>query len=241
MRTICVLSARRGAGKTSLIINLGACLADQGKKVLMIDLDPKGSLSLALEAKTERGTFDVLSGQASPSEVIQKGWGMDLMVGLPNLSGFHGEATALREGLAGVQYDYVLLDLPPQPGILTYNAYSYAREVFIITEASPVARTGLERVIDSVSGLRATYNPRISVSGIVITHFDPEQENQSEVERALRNDYGALVFRTRIRYSIDLIKTIDRKQPVIFYRSSGKAAEDYRALAREVESREPSI
>ncbi len=238
MRTICVLSARRGAGKTSLIINLGACLADRGKKVLMIDLEPEGSLSLALGAKTERGTFEVLSGQASPSEVIQKGWGMDLLVGLPNLSDFHGSASALREGLAGVQYDYVFLDLPAQAGNLTYNAYTYAREAFIVTEVSPLASAGLGRVIDSIVGLRKTYNPHLSVSGIVITHFDPEQENQPEAERALRDDYGALVFRTRIRYSVDIIQTINQKQPVIFYRSSGNAAEDYRALAREVESQE---
>ncbi|MCX6350131.1 MAG: ParA family protein [Candidatus Aureabacteria bacterium] len=241
MRTICVLSAKRGAGKTSVIVNLGACLADQGRKVLMIDLDPKGGLSLALGAKTARGTFEVLSGQASLTEAIQKKWGMDLIVGHPNLSGFHGEATALRNALGGVRYDYVFLDMPPLPGILTYNAFSCAQEVFIVTEAEPESQAGLERVIDSVSGLRKTYNPHLSVSGIIITHFDPEQESQYEAERAIRNDYGALVFRTYIRYSSDLIETIDQKQPVIFYRSTGGAAEDYRSLARELESRESSM
>jgi len=241
MRTICVMSAKRGAGKTSTIVNLGACLADRGRKVLMIDLDPKGSLSLALGAKTQKGTFEVLSGQASLAEVIQKGWGMDLMVGQPKLSGFHGEATALRDALDGAPYDYVFLDMPPLSGILTNNAFSGAQEVYIVTEAEPESRAGLGRVIDSVSGLRKTYNPHLTVSGIVITHFDQEQESQIEADRAIRNDYGALVFKTRIRYSVDLVRTIDQKQPVIFYRSSGEAAEDYRSLAREVEGQGSSI
>jgi chromosome partitioning protein len=237
MRTICVLSAKRGAGKTSVIVNLGACLADQGKKVLMVDLDPKGSLSLALGAKTQKGTFELLSGQASLAEVMQKGWGMDLVVGLPRLAGFHGEATALRDALGGLPYDYAFLDMPPQSGILANNAFSSAQEAYIVTEAAPESLAGLGRVIDGVSGLRKTYNPHLSVSGIVITHFDPEQESQIEADRAIRNDYGALVFQTRIRYSVDLVKTIDQKQPVIHYRSSGAAADDYRSLAREVESR----
>lgn len=240
VKTICVLSAKRGAGKTSVIVNLGAGLADRGRKVLMVDLDPKGSLSLALGAKTQKGTFELLSGQASLEEAAQKGWGMDLVVGLPKLSGFHGEAAALRDALAGSRHDYVFLDLPPLPGILTYNAFTFAREVFIVTEASPESLAGLGRVIDSVSGLRRTYNPHLAVTGIVITHFDQEQESQVEAERAIRNDYGSLVFKTRIRYSVDLITTIDQKRPVIFYRSSGEAADDYRSLAREVESRETS-
>jgi chromosome partitioning protein len=235
MRTICVLSPRRGAGKTSLIVNLGACLADAGRQVLVIDIDPEAGLDLALGAAAKKGTYEVLAGAAPPGEVVIEGWGMDLMLGLPNLSKFHGEASTLREALADIRYDYVFLDMPPVPGILTYNAYAFADEAFIVTAADPLAVAGVGRVFESVAGLRQTYNPRLAVTGIVITSFDPRDESQHDAVRALRSDFGALVFRTRIRYSVDLITTRDKKQPVIFYRSSGPAADDYRELAREVE------
>lgn len=239
MRKICVLSARRGGGKTSLIVNLGACLADLGRKVLAVGLNPEGGLSLALGAMSGSGTYEVLTGQAALAETVIKGWGLDLLIGKPNLVSFHGEPTVLKEALEGAEYDYVFLDLPPVPGVLTYNAYTYAREVFIVTDAAPVAVASLGRMVDSISGLRKTYNPHLMVTGIVITRFDPEDENHHEAERSLRNDYGALVLQSRIRYSTDLIKTINRKQPVIYYRSTGAAARDYRDLAREVESRNP--
>lgn len=237
MRILTAINSKGGTGKTTLTANLGAALAELGRRVLLVDLDPQECLTLALGITADRGAWELLTGQALAADLIRRAWGLDLIPGSPRLAEWTGPAGTLRDRLAGLQgYDYAILDPPPSTGPLVLSALAYAREVLIPVPAEYLPYRGIARVLEIIEAARGI-NPSIRLAGIVITLYNGRRATSAEVEAILRDQYGGLVLKTKIRDCVSLANAPILGKPVIHHRGTEEGAEDYRALAREIEKR----
>lgn len=240
MRIISIANHKGGVGKTTTAAALGVALSQLGRKVLLIDLDPQGNLSQTLSVSQEGRTIyeamteerDLPIVEVSPSLSVCPS-SLDLVSADLELGDRPERGTILRSLLSPLRYDYILIDCPPSLGLLLINAFTASTDVFIpiIPEALPAKGLGtLREMIDKV---RAGLNPSLSLSGIIITRYQRRKINRI-VEETLRENFGDIVFRTKIRENVDISESPLAGQDILTYSPNSIGAEDYRALAEEV-------
>lgn len=258
MRRIAILNQKGGVGKTTTTASLGAALARFGKRVLLVDLDPQGHLSLhfGIEISPDQSSvYDVLSAEASIKSVAVRvddnitvvPADIDLAGADAELVNVMGREVLLREALAPIadQYDCLLIDCPPSLGVLTVNALVAAEEVMIPLQAHFLALQGLGKLLDTVMLVRQRINPRLTVSGVVLCMHESTTRLAGEVVEDLQGFLDAArgsdrpwsdakVFKTRIRRNIKLAESASFGQTVFDYAPKSNGAADYRRLAEEV-------
>jgi chromosome partitioning protein len=248
MRTIACVNQKGGSGKTTTAVNLAAALGERGRRVLLIDLDPQASASSWLgAADAGRGMLDMFAGEADALSLVRESSapGVEIipssawLVGVEKaLAGEVGAETILRAKLAALpeRWDVILLDCAPTLGILTVNALAAAREVLVPVEAHVMALTGLAQLLQTISIVRERLNPELEVAGIVACRVDARTRHSQEIVTQLRERFGSQVYKTPIRENVRLAECPSFAQPITQYESRSAGAQDYRALAEEVEA-----
>lgn len=253
VRTIAVVNQKGGTAKTTSAVNLAATLAEAplGRRVLLVDLDPQHSATdwlLGSGADVGKGIFAVLGENVPVYDVVYETpvEGVDIvpssswLVGAERaLAGEVGAETILRRKLSKLAgYDYVLMDCPPQLGILTVNALVAADEVLVPVEAHVMALAGLAQLVETVELVQDRLNPDLEITGIVPCRVDSRTRHAGEVVGQLRKRFGDLVFRTVVRENVRLAEAPSFREPITTYDPRSAGAEDHRALAQEVVAQE---
>ena len=242
---IALANQKGGVAKTTTTLNLGVALREMGYRVLLVDLDPQGNLTMSQGLNPdviERSMFDVLVHRIPISEIIEQREA-DLAVASIDLAGAElalsamiGRERALEKALAEVRasYDYVLVDTPPSLGLLTINAFVAATGVIVPVQCEYLSLRGLVQLENTLAMVRENLNPRVGVEGIVATMFDGRTLHSREAIEILEENFGELVYRTRIRKTVRYAEAPVKGSSVLKYDPSGAAAEAYRELAREI-------
>lgn len=249
---ISMCNQKGGVGKTTSTINLGAALAEYGRRVLLVDLDPQGALSAGLGVPHYELNSTVhnllVEPRVSIDEVVipTRVPGMDLVPSNIDLSAAEiqlvnevGREQTLARALYPVldRYDFVLIDCQPSLGLLTVNALACSEGVIIPTECEYFSLRGLALLTDTVDKVHDRLNPRLSISGIVITRYDSRTVNAREVMARVLERFGDLVFDTVISRTVRFPETSVAGEPITTWAPKSTGAEAYRSLAREVIAR----
>jgi chromosome partitioning protein len=244
-RVISFANQKGGVAKTTTTLNLGVALAEQDLKVLLVDLDPQGNLTMSqgLNPDTiERSMFDVLVHRLPIQEVIHHAE-VDLAVSSIDLAGAElalssmiGRERALEKALAPVKetYDYILIDTPPSLGLLTINALVASNGVIVPVQCEYLSLRGLVQLENTLSMIRENLNPDVGIEGILPTMFDKRTLHAREAVEILQENFGDLVFNTKIRKTVRYAEAPVKGSSVLKYDPSGTAAQAYRQLAKEV-------
>jgi chromosome partitioning protein len=244
-RVISFANQKGGVAKTTTTLNLGVAFAEQNLRVLLVDLDPQGNLTMSqgLNPDTiERSMFDVLVHRLPLEEVIHHAE-VDLAVSSIDLAGAElalssmiGRERALEKALAPVKgsYDYVLVDTPPSLGLLTINALVASNGVIVPVQCEYLSLRGLVQLENTLSMIRENLNPTVEIEGILPTMYDKRTLHSREAVEILQENFGELVFDTRIRKTVRYAEAPVKGISVLKYDPSGNAAEAYRRLAKEV-------
>ncbi len=244
-RVISFANQKGGVAKTTTTLNLGVALAEQNLRVLLCDLDPQGNLTMSqgLNPDTiERSMFDVLVHRLPIQEVIHH-IEVDIAVSSIDLAGAElalssmiGRERALEKAIAPVRdsYDYVLIDTPPSLGLLTINALVASNGVIVPVQCEYLSLRGLVQLENTLSMIRENLNPEVGIEGILPTMFDSRTLHSREAVEILQENFGDLVFDTKIKKTIRYAEAPVKGTSVLKYDPSGSAAQAYRDLAKEV-------
>ena len=242
---IALANQKGGVAKTTTTLNLGVALRERGNRVLVIDLDPQGNLTMSQGMNPdaiERSMFDVLVHRIPISDVI-KTVEVDIAVASIDLAGAElalsaliGRERALDKALVEIRdrYDYVLIDTPPSLGLLTINAFVAADGVIVPVQCEYLSLRGLVQLENTLAMVRENLNPRVRVQGIVPTMYDGRTLHAREAIEILEEHFGDLVYDTRIRKTVRYAEAPVKGNSVLKYDPSGPAAQAYRDLAKEV-------
>jgi len=258
MRVIALMNQKGGVGKTTTAVNLGAALGQAGRSVCMVDLDPQAHLTInfGLEPSSDRvNLYHVLCDDHSFLQAVHKvddrvalvPSSIDLAAAEVELVHVIGREQVLKRKLDQAQhdFDYLILDCPPSLGLLTLNALAVADEVIIPMQPHFLPLQGVAKLLETIQLVRERMNPRLSVSGVVLTMYDAQTKLTGEVVRELETFFeqargrnlpwsDARIFNSRIRRNIKLAESPSFGQTIFQYEPSSNGAADYRALAAEV-------
>jgi chromosome partitioning protein len=244
-QVIALANQKGGVAKTTTTLNLAVAFKEQGFNVLGVDLDPQGNLTMSqgMDPDTvERSMFDVLVHSLPIDEVIHR-TEIDLAVSSIDLAGAElalssmiGRERALQKGLlpARSRYDYILIDTPPSLGLLTINALTAADAVIVPVQCEYLSLRGLVQLENTLSMIRENLNPTVEIRGILPTMYDGRTLHSKEAVEMLKENFGELVFETRIRKTVRYAEAPVQGSSVLKYDPSGSAAQAYRELAKEV-------
>lgn len=247
-RIIAVANQKGGVGKTTTTINLSACLAEQGQKVLVIDVDPQGNTTSGLgidKNNTENTVYELILGEASIDDCIYKSVMDDLDV-IPsnvNLAGAEIDlididdreyilkkiVNSLKE-----KYDFILLDCPPSLSMLTVNAMTAANTVLVPIQCEYYALEGLSQLIRTINLVKQKLNPELEIEGVVFTMYDARTNLSLQVVENVKANLKQTVYKTIIPRNIRLAEAPSHGLPINLYDSKSAGAESYRLLAEEV-------
>lgn len=250
-RIVAIANQKGGVGKTTTAINLGAALVEQGRKVLLIDLDPQGNASTGLgiePEKRENTAYELLLDDASLGDVIQASSikNFDIVPATVDLSSAdidlisnekrsHLLYDALRQpAMDAYEYDYVLIDCPPSLNLLTVNAMVAAHSILVPLQSEFFALEGLSQLMLTIREVRQSANPNLRIEGIVLTMYDSRNNLSQQVEEDARNNLGDLVFKTIIPRNVRVSEAPSFSMPVLEFDPTSKGAMAYRALAGEL-------
>lgn len=246
---IALTNQKGGVGKTTTTINLGACLVETGRKVLLVDFDPQGSLSVGLGINPhtlERSIYNLLlSREFSPEDVITESStpGLDILPANIDLSAAEVQLVsevAREQTLQRVlnklrsQYDYILIDCAPSLGLLTINALTASDWVIMPLELEFFALRGIALLTDTIDKVQDRLNPDLKVLGLLGTMYDSRTLHAREVLERIVEAFGDKVFHTVIKRTVRFPETTVAGEPITSYASSSPGAQAYRQLAREV-------
>src|SRR5688500_16236532 len=244
-RVIVFANQKGGVAKTTTTLNLAVAFKEKGFRVLVIDLDPQGNLTMSQGMNPdaiERSRFDVLVHRVPISDIIQT-VEVDIAVSSIDLAGAElalsaliGRERALDKALLEVRdrYDYILLDTPPSLGLLTINAFVAADGVIVPVQCEYLSLRGLVQLENTLAMVRENLNPGVRVEGIVPTMYDGRTLHAREAIEILEEHFGDLVFDTRIRKTVRYAEAPVKGASVLRYEPNGPAAQAYRDLAKEV-------
>lgn len=253
-KIVAITNQKGGVGKTTTTINLGAALAEQGFRVLLVDLDPQGNASTGLGvevADRKLTTYDLLLDEAPLSDVLQKTDIENLLIApattdlssadielVSNEKRSHLLHDALRApGLEYLELDYILIDCPPSLNLLTVNALVASNSVLIPLQSEFFALEGLSQLMLSIREVRQTANPNLRIEGVVLTMFDSRNNLSRQVEADARDNLGDLVFKTIIPRNVRVSEAPSYALPVLTYDPMSKGSQAYRDLASELSKR----
>ena len=248
MRSIALTNQKGGVAKTTTTVNLGACLAQMGKKVLLVDLDPQGNLSswLGLDIHNlERSMYNVFLEEVCFEEILKKTCVENMTLAPSNvaLAGVErilapekGRELILRKCMSAEvnKYDYILLDCPPSLGLITINALTFVKEVFVPLETKVLALNGLVTLMNTVQVVKERLNHSLEVTGIIACRFDGRTNLSNEVFNQIKERFKDKVFDTVIKENTRLAECPISGKPITLYAPDSSGAIDYTNLAKEV-------
>ena len=248
MRSIALTNQKGGVAKTTTTVNLGACLAHLGKKVLLVDLDPQGNMSswFGLDIHNlERSMYNVFLEEVYFEEILKKTCVENLALAPSNvaLAGVErilahekGRDLILKKRLSSVvdKYDYIMLDCPPSLGLITINALTFVKEVFIPLETKVLALNGLVTLVNTVQVVKERLNHSLEVTGIIACRFDSRTNLSNEVYNQIKGQFKNKVFNSIIRENTRLAECPISRKPITLYAPDSTGTADYTDLAKEV-------
>jgi chromosome partitioning protein len=258
-RVIAIANQKGGVGKTATAVNLAVALAETGRRVLLVDLDPQGNATSGIcspenvsAARAEGKTiYQAIVGDLAMAEIIRQVrptlWlapaGDDLVgaeIELVTMEGRERRLRALLEPVRG-EYNYVLIDTPPSLGILTLNALVAADSVLVPMQCEYYALEGLSALLGTINKVKAALRSGLEIEGLVLTMFDSRNRLSHEISAEVRKHFPEKVFRSVIPRSVRLSESPSHGLSVLEYESKSAGAEGYRALAAEIIAREQGL
>ncbi len=245
-QVIAVLNQKGGVGKTTTAINLGAYIAKAGKSVLIVDFDPQGNATsgLGIDKHNLGATmYDVLFRRAEADIAIQETTveGLYVLPANPSLASAEVELVGelqreqmLKEALATLTYDVIIIDCPPSLGLLTVNALTAAHHLLIPVQAEYYALEGLSQLLSVVQRVRAGLNPQLDLLGVVVTMHDNRTSLSEQVYKELTKHFGDKVLKTIIPRNVRLAEAPSHGKPIADHDKWSKGARAYKALSKEV-------
>lgn len=251
-RIICIANQKGGVGKTTTSVNLSACLAARGRKVLLVDLDPQGNASSGLGLKKyeyqEANIYHVLIGEKTLEEIRRPTSNQNLWVApaTPDLVGAEIELVdaprrefRLREAIGAIadQYDYVLIDCPPSLGLLTLNSLAAANTFLVPLQCEYYALEGLSQLLTTAGLVKKNINPELRIEGILLTMFAASNNLSHQVVSEIQTHFGDKVFKAIIPRNVRLSEAPSHGQSILEYEPRSVGAMKYQELAVELDNR----
>lgn len=250
-RIIAIANQKGGVGKTTTAINLSACLAEVGQKVLAVDFDPQGNATSGLGFEKEymdKTVYELLMGECGIDDCIIKNVqeNLDVLPSDVNLAGAEIELldvpekeALLRKELEKIEqdYDFIIVDCPPSLSLLTINALTAADTVLVPIQCEYYALEGLSQILQTVDLVKKKLNPKLELEGVVFTMYDARTNLSLEVVESVKNHLNRTIYKTIIPRNVRLAEAPSHGMPINLYDSRSTGAESYRLLAAEVISR----
>lgn len=247
-RIIAVANQKGGVGKTTTATNLSACLAEKGKKVLAVDIDPQGNMTSGLgvdKNEVENTVYEMILDECTINECIQKDIleNLSLMPSNVDLSGAEIELIGvenkefiLKESIDQVknEYDFIIIDCPPSLNTLTVNAMTTADTVLVPIQCEFFALEGLSQLIHTINLVRERLNPSLDIEGVVFTMYDARTNLSLQVVENVKENLNQTIYKSIIPRNVRLAEAPSHGKPIILYDSKSAGAEAYRELANEV-------
>ena len=247
-RIIAIANQKGGVGKTTTAINLAACLAEAGQKILIIDIDPQGNTTSGFglsKTDIEKTVYEVLLGECNIKDAIVENIidNLDILPSNVNLAGAEIELVAfekreflLHSALEQIknEFDFILIDCPPSLGLLTLNAFAAAESVIIPIQCEYYALEGLGQLTNTISSLKQIINEQLEIEGILLTMFDKRTNLSALVYDEVKKFFPEKIFKTVIPRNVRLSEAPSFGEPILSYDKFSKGAFAYKALAKEV-------
>ena len=254
-RIIAIANQKGGVGKTTTAINLSACLAESGQKVLTVDFDPQGNATSGLgieKGEIDKTVYDLLVGECDIEECLISNMqeNLDLLPSNVDLAGaeielleIENKESLLKKYLSKIQnnYDFIIIDCPPSLNLLTINALTAANTVLVPIQCEYYALEGLNQVLKTVNLVKKKLNPSLEMEGVVFTMYDARTNLSLEVVESVKNNLNQNIYKTIIPRNVRLAEAPSHGMPINLYDSRSAGAESYRLLAAEVISRGEDI
>lgn len=248
MRIFAVANQKGGVGKTTTTTSLGAALAEAGKRVLIVDLDPQGNATTGLGVdgrRFERSVYDVLLNDVPMVDIVEPTGFPNLFVAPAtlDLAGVEQELTTvisrelrLKRALESVDgdFDYVFIDCPPSLGLITINAFAAATDIMVPVQSEFYALEGLTQLRNIIELVRRSLNPTLRISKVVLTMYDARNMLSQDVALEVRRHFPEELCRTKIPRTVRLAEAPSHGQPITTFDPTSKGAKAYRALAEEI-------
>ena len=247
-RIIAIANQKGGVGKTTTSINLSSCLAEKGKKVLAIDLDPQGNMTSGLgveKESVENTVYELILGECTIKESISKTV-VDNLTIIPSnvnlagaeieLLGINDKEYILRTAVDYIRddYDFIIIDCPPSLNMLTVNAMTTADTVLVPIQCEYYALEGLSQLIHTINLVQERLNPKLQIEGVVFTMYDVRTNLSNQVVDTVKENLDTKIYNTMIPRNIRLAEAPSYGLPINMYDSKSAGAESYRNLAKEI-------
>lgn len=247
-KTIAIANQKGGVGKTTTAINLAACLAEAGKRILAVDMDPQGNMTSGMgieKQEVEETVYDIMIGNCDTTAAILKNvldnldvlpTNIDLSAAEIELISLADKEYIMREAIKAVkdEYDYIIIDCPPSLSMLTINAMTTADSVIVPIQCEYYALEGLSQLIHTVDLVKDRLNEQLSIEGVVFTMYDARTNLSLQVVENVKENLEQSVFKTIIPRNIRLAEAPSYGMPINLYDTKSAGAESYRKLAAEV-------